>query len=113
MIDVRELLTDPDFVAPIRIVRIVRGVDDRGRTTETETEDTIQGSVQPATPREREVLPEADRIKESLTIWTVAEVGEADRLFWQGTAYRVASIETWNPPNDGFRKILAVKEDVS
>lgn len=113
MIDVRELLTDPDFVADIPIERIEKVTDDHGRTQTTTTAATIQGSVQPATPRERETLPEADRVKETLSIWTLAQISEDTRFTWRGASYRAASIETWDPPNDGFCKVLAVKEGVS
>lgn len=113
MTAVHELLSDPDFVSEIPIERISKGVDDRGRTTVETVMDQIDASVQPATPRERETLAEADRVKETIGVWTIAALTEDSRIHWSGATYRVASVEKWTDPDGDYYHALAVREGVA
>lgn len=113
MIDVLSLLSDPDFVNELAIERIAETVDAHGRTQTATTSDTILASVQPATPRERETLPEADRVKETIALWTLATIDENARVIWLGKAFRVAAVEPWRTPGDAYTRVLAVREDPS
>lgn len=113
MIDVLSLLSDPDFVSEVSIERTTETVDGHGRTQVAITPGAILASVQPATPRERETLPEADRVKETIALWTVAAIDEDTRVFWLGKAFRVAAVEPWRTPGGAYTRALAVREDPS
>lgn len=113
MIDVLSLLSDPDFVSEVTIERLTETVDSHGRSRTDAAPAAILASVQPATPRERETLPEADRVKETIALWTVAEIDENARVFWLGKAFRVAAVEPWRTPGGAYTRVLAVREDPS
>lgn len=79
-------------------------------------------SVQPAKPNEVLRLPEGQRTKEMLTIFSdpsiqlspVKENGNisADRINWKGQDYEVAKVEDWTGKDIGHFKSLVVRIDV-
>ena len=71
LIDVSQLLTDPDFVNSFIVLRSVQGVDDHGRTTESQVQLAATGSVQPAGKRTYEMFPEAARVSGALEVYTM------------------------------------------
>lgn len=74
------LLDDPDFVIGFQIARRTRTVNDYGRAVTEEEILPARGAVQPATPEELERLPEGDRYRESISVWTLFALrdGNAD-----------------------------------
>lgn len=61
----------------------------------------ITASIQPATPKELQRLPEGDRTRDVIAIWTTTElrVGEgaqADRVSYGGATYEVQAVERWD-----------------
>lgn len=109
----RELLMDPDFVVGIQIEQIIKATNERGRTTTETIADTIDANVQPSSPRERETLAEADRIKESIAVWTLAPIAEDVRIHWSSGAYHVATVEKWTDTDGDYYHAVAVREGVS
>jgi len=79
-------------------------------------------SVQPAKPNEILRLPEGQRTKEVLRIFsnpvdqlfTVRENGNisADRINWKGQDYEVAMVEDWTDKDISHFKSMAVRIDV-
>ena len=65
------LLDDPDFVIGFQVARRTRTTDDHGRAVTEEEILPARGAVQSATPEELERLPEGDRHKESISVWTL------------------------------------------
>lgn len=65
------LLNDPDFVIGFQVARRTRTTDDHGRAVTEEEILPARGAVQSATPEELERLPEGDRHKESISVWTL------------------------------------------
>lgn len=110
--DFYEILKDPDFTAEQTIISVVKGVDNRGRTTETKTEKTIVAAVQPAGPKEIETLPEAERDKASLSIWTTSPVEIDCRLFYGAAWHQVRSVEMWPAFGEQVYRCVAVRIDV-
>lgn len=110
-----DLLQDPDLVLPFVILRRAEGMV-KGRSVITETPEDATGVVQPAMARELERLPEADRVKSTIAVFTVAplRVGDeaqgisADGIVWRGDTYTIAAVEDWT--QYGFYKALAHKE---
>lgn len=96
---IKDLLTDPDIVQPTVIRRVVSEVSERGRLTESGgSVETIQASVQPSTPEERETLPDGERDKDAVTIWTLAALDDAVRLDRADRVYAVQGVEAWDTP---------------
>lgn len=65
---------------------------------------TIKANVQPATKYQTLQLPEADRTKASIAIWTVSELrvqregtggNGADLISWNGEVWEVMQVERW------------------
>jgi hypothetical protein len=73
----------------------------------------ILASVQPATPKELQRLPEGDRTKAVIAIWTTTELrtassppgAQADRVTYAGSTYEVQAVEAWDL--GGYWKALA------
>lgn len=114
--DLTDLLTDPDLGAQeFAWGRITEAVNNLGRAEHTEVQAQAEGIVQPAPGRECERLPEGDRAKSVIVVYTQAELcagqGERkpDRIYWRGGAYRVALAEPWWEAG-GYIKVLAVLE---
>ena len=78
----------------------------------------MRGSVQALTPRELERLPEADRDKEHVSVWTAeimlragGEDGDKpDAILYRGREYIVVSVEDWHYLGTAFCKATAMKE---
>ncbi len=114
MMDISFLLDDPAFNVPFTAVRRAETVNDRGRAEFVEEHTGMTGVVQPATARELERLPEGERDKETLTIYTrqplrvgsVADGTATDCVLYGGARYFVAAVETW----PGYTRALVQKE---
>jgi hypothetical protein len=115
-IDLLGAIIDPDMGGcAFSYGRIVETVNARGRAEYTE--DIIQavGNIQSAPGKERELLDDADRLKAVILVYAPAPLTagrgriKADRIFYQGDAYRVVLAEPWRE-HAGFTKALAVLE---
>lgn len=114
-LDISFLLSDPDFCAAFAVERFTEAVDDKGRAQLRGERLPWRGVVQPATARELERLPEGDRDRETITVYSrePLRVGQrpggdtecpaADVIHWQGQRYEVASVEPW----PGYVRALA------
>lgn len=121
LLDLGALLDDPDFVIGFQIARRTRTVNDYGRAVTEEEILPARGAVQPATPEELERLPEGDRHRESISVWTLfalrdgnADEGDAQAApdvvicDAQGRSGRfvVAALERWGE----YSKAICVRE---
>ncbi|SBV95527.1 hypothetical protein KL86DPRO_10883 [uncultured delta proteobacterium] len=116
MDDLLDLITDPDLGGcSFRYGRITETVNDKGRAELSEQLLPADGNIQPAPGKEREVLEEGDRQKAAILIFTPANLtaGEskdkADRIYHEGSVYRVSLAEPWQH-HAGFTKAIAVLE---
>ena len=117
MFDLAELVTDPELGGTtFEYGRIVETVNDKGRAEFIETRLPGVGNIQPAPGKERELLPEADRGKAAVLVFTAVPLRaggpdnqKADRIYYQGIAYRVSLAEPWRE-HGGFTKAIAVQE---
>lgn len=76
---------------------------------------TVEAVVVPASGRQLERLPEGQRSKDTIAIYSPTELRTAsvdgppaDRLTWQGASYEVQSVKPWNEAG-GFFEALAVR----
>lgn len=120
MIDVSELLTDPDFCQPgaITITRLEgRNVDGYFQTTPSSFE-TI-GIIRPASTEDIKMLPEGDRVEGMIIIYTSVQLfgtrkaqpnagGLSDEVTWQGENYKV--VQAANYSQFGYYKSMAERK---
>ena len=77
----------------------VNGVFTAGAETNTSTDAVVQ----PSSPREVEQLPEGERVRESITVYTgsaliassVDNANRGDEVSWDGRRYQVRVVEDW------------------
>ena len=117
--DLTELLRDPDFAEPFHVTRR-EAVDDGGddyRLEQSELEAV--GSVQPATPAELERLPEEDRDKETIAVFTAFPLRAGGRgtarpdritLLRSDATYLVVAVEPWVHLGCTWCRALAQRE---
>jgi len=104
----------------ISIVRYSGGAwDATGRFTGSVSAQTpTTAVVQPSTPKEMEKLPENERTKEGITLFTrlplltsdVASQGKADEVLWSGRRYEVMLTEDWTAQAQ-YSRSVAVRKD--
>lgn len=98
MMDITDLINeeDEDFNnGEITIIRTVETVNSRGRPETSSTSQPAMANVQPATPKELERLPEADRVNETIAVRVCAEIEHKTKIVWKKKTYTVVSIEEW------------------
>ena len=71
MINLAELVTDPDFAQKFQIIRKA-GSYLKGRYQTEETREDVTGIVDPVNAKDLEFIPEADRMKSSKTFYSLA-----------------------------------------
>jgi hypothetical protein len=115
-IDITELLSDPDFVDHISLVSRKPSVNLYGENTLTETKlDTI-GSVQPASGKVLQRLPEALRVANVSSFWfkgpiVASEPGKyTDVLVFKGTRYQVQTVQDWTNWGQGWSEGTCIAE---
>lgn len=115
-------LTAPSFILtkklPITILRKTEGEWIKGRWVEGRAEEIeIEANVQPMRGHELVVLPEADRTKDSIKVYsverlrTVEEVKqeEADIVVWEGKHYRAVKTMTYKMGVLNHTKTICVR----
>lgn len=70
MIDVSELIHDPDFCVNFSVLKKSAPVWTQGEQTVTETITVVEGIVLPSTSKDIDMLPEADRAHGLKTFFT-------------------------------------------
>lgn len=117
LIDVTEILTDPDFTDVVQIITRARTVNQYGENelTETNTGD-YNLVVQPAKPSELERLPEGARLVDAINVWhkgvlsTEAAGGYSDIVVWRGERYAVVDNDDFGNYGAGYTKALCIRE---
>lgn len=104
MINVVELITDPDFAQPFEIHRS-NGAFIKGVWTEEEPEIIkVVGIIQPARPRDISQVPEGDRVGGGIVIYTLEPLyvtrtgqykGISDKVIWRGDYYKISNVSIW------------------
>lgn len=103
MIDVAELMDDPDFASEFQIKRHVGAFAEEGEFSTAETLLDRVGVVQPAKADDVvRYLPEGERQGNHIAIWCAEDVlmangsdRESDVVVWDGEYYRVAFSKQW------------------
>lgn len=117
LIDVTELLTDPDFTDTV--TRIVRSasVNNSGENVLVETPDTITVAIGNLGKNAATILPQGVRISDAILVYHrgvihIEGVGQyADIIVFGGQRFKALEvIESWTHMGAGFVSVLCVRE---
>jgi len=116
LIDVSDLLLDPDFVNQVSLVHRTSTVGTNGKNTLVENTVQTIGSVQPAPAKDIQRLPDALRMSDVRKFWIKAEIladGSSqypDIIVFQGKRFQVINTEPWLNYGAGWNAGLCVWE---
>ncbi len=120
-VDVSELLTDPDFVDEVTLIRreSTVGTDGEHEVSAGE-ESTIYASVQDVEGEDLARLPEGTRLHDALTVYFGGKLYPAgdgtfgDLIVWNGRRYLVHQIaeDFTNWGGGGYVKALCIAENL-
>lgn len=120
LIDVSDLLRDPDFTNIVTLIRRMVSINQYGENEIIETPCYITAVVQGDNTETLEKLPEGARLSDAITVYyrgtLTAETpgGYADIIVWQGRRYQVREVtEDFQNYGAGFTKAICVLEAVS
>lgn len=113
MINVVELMSDPDFASTFLVRRPRGDRDDAGVFQVLDYTDTsVVGIVQPADPAAVQMLPEGERLGNVIEVWSAAELRASDAaealsdvLVVDGQSFRVIKSEDWSA--NGYSHVFA------
>ncbi len=115
-VDVSELLHDPDFVDNIQLVKRSSAVDSHGENKITEVIVNSVGSVQPASGRAVQRLPDELRVANVSSFWYQGEIPTSEPgkytsvLCFKGRRYAVQMVFDWTNFGAGWCEGLCVAE---
>lgn len=116
LIDVSDLLLDPDFVNQVSLVHRTSTVGTNGKNTLVENTVQTIGSVQPAPAKDIQRLPDTLRMSDVRKFWIKAEIladGSSqypDIIVFQGKRFQVINTEPWLNYGAGWNAGLCVWE---
>lgn len=115
-VDVADILADADFVDGIVLIHRTPTVDSFGQNQLTERSEPTYGSVQPASGKTLQRLPEALRIANVSSFWVKGKIisdGSCqypDVIVFQGQRYAVQTIFDFTNWGQGWSEGTCVRE---
>jgi hypothetical protein len=101
LLDVSELMWDPDFCDEFTYVRNFVTINNYGEAVQTPTTLTAYGSIQPINSRTYDIFPDLTRISGSLECYTTTALTcvstnplASDLVLWNGLTYVVQAISS-------------------
>lgn len=120
LIDVSDLLRDPDFTNVVTLIRRSVSINTHGENVMTESACNIVVSVQGLNSEDIVKLPEGARLSDVITVYYRGDLqpeskgGYSDIIVWQGRRYQVKTIdENFINFGAGFTRAICVMEEVS
>lgn len=120
LIDVSDLLRDPDFTNVVTLIRRSVTVNGHGENVMTESACYITAVVQGDNTETLDKLPEGARLSDVITVYYRGTLtaerpgGYADIIVWQGKRFQVKEVaEDFMNYGAGFTKAFCVLEAVS
>lgn len=116
LVDVTELLVDPDFIDAISLINRVPALNSFGENLLTETKTDSVGSVQPASGKTLMRLPEALRQVNVSSFWfkgkiVASEPGKYSAiLVFRGVRFQVQTVLDWTHFGAGWCEGTCVAE---
>lgn len=115
-IDVSSLLSDPDFVDPVQLVTRTSQKNSLGENIISSTTVQTVGSVQPASFKVVQKLPEALRVADVSSFWlrgtiiATAPGKYSSILVFKGKRYQVQTVADWSNFGEGYTEGTCVAE---
>lgn len=115
-IDVADLLSDPDFVDPMSLVDRKPAIDNFGQNTLTEFRVNAFGSIQPASGKVIQRLPEFMRVANIRSFWFKGEIIASSPgkyssvLIFKGLRYQVQTVFDWTNWGQGWTEGTCIAE---
>ena len=115
-IDVTELLGDPDFVDEVELITRTPFINSLGENELKEVVCQTVGSVQPASGRVLQRIPEALRVANMSSFWlkgtiTASSPGKySSILVFRGKRYQVQTVFDWTNFGEGYCEGTCVAE---
>jgi hypothetical protein len=119
LIDITELLTDPDYASPIAIVTRVPSVNFLGENYLNETTKMTWGCVEPANGKSISRLPESLRVSNLMSFWIrgVIVTSEPEQypaiLLFKGNRFQVKIVFDWSGWGSGWSEGLCVAQAIA
>lgn len=116
LIDVTELLNDPDFVQPLTIIKRTPVVDNYGQNVLTECPSASHGSIQPISGKTLLRIPEAFRVANIQSFWVKEKIITDSRekypdiLVKNGVRFVVQFVFDWSDWGSGWNEGVCVQE---
>lgn len=114
MIDLSELMSDPDFTQAFILRRRTGGFANEGEFTQAApVEMPLVGAIQPASPADIvRFQAEGERRQAIIRVWSATQMNtsdgqgqQPDEIVWRGSVYRVIECVPW--ADNGFWKVFA------
>ncbi len=123
MIDVDDILTDPDLLVSFDVVRRKENVSSQGRSsTDDQTITGLSGTITAAGENALSRLPEADRMERHISIVTnfmlrgASKVGsdvyKPDVVLWNNVEWIVLDVQAYPEAGNGFVQAIAGSGDI-
>lgn len=118
-IDVSDLLSDPDFIDPVQVIRRVATVNSRGENVIVETTIDTFASVQPASSKVIQRLPEALRMADVRSFYLRLEIVQdsstayPDVMVFKGKRFQIQTAAPWGNWGSGWNEGVCVAESPS
>jgi len=119
LLDVSEILGDPDFSDVITVYRRVQTVGANGRATVSETAKVVIAVVTQAGGDVLDRLPEGAIIEGSITVHTTEPLvvsngsRDADEVLYAGRRYIVSSVSDYSNFGSGFTAATCTLKPIS
>ena len=116
LIDVSDILNDPEFVQPLTLIQRKENVDNYGKNTLSETPKCTHGCVQPISGKTLARIPEALRVANVQEFWirekiiTDARSKYPDVIVKNGIRYAVQVVFDWSDWGHGWNQGTCVQE---
>lgn len=108
LLDVSFLLTDPDFADQVAVWRPTQTVDAHGVALVSYEVFVITACIAPASGAVLELIPEAERALESISVSSITPLrvangsDQADEVDWNDKRYRVSIVQDYSNFGAGF-----------
>lgn len=118
LLDVSDILGDPDFADEFIVIRRAETVNEYGESVVTQTEIFASGVVTAASGSILEQLPEGTRATGAILIHTqvrleiVSATAQADRIRWAGNLYTVTNLSDYSRYGGGFVAAVCTLTDI-
>lgn len=119
LLDVADVLFDPDFADVFDVVRYAESVNERGRSVRSEMPlRNISGVIQNVSELSLQRLPDGARLANTIEIHTTfaltSGVGgqDADEVIFQGATYTVTDVADWSRYGVGYYRALCQMKDI-